>query len=211
MLNPADERTLLLRRDAAKAAISFFKGRKIKSANNPFQWIGNKSGREEAWGTINVIRYGNSRTASVAQTMENVSRLGIGNCEDKGLICYMSLHGNILLRNDAATHIVQLVGTVGWDHTFCIVSDAAIPLNSSVPCSGLGELCVVVDGWTEDWHFPNLGTLDAFRYGAAHKGLPRALWVRDQIKSRRIGPTNPALTRHLVPQQNRAVEVPATT
>ncbi|MEL6998705.1 MAG: hypothetical protein AAFP68_10640 [Pseudomonadota bacterium] len=197
------------RREAAKSALLFFKGRNIKSANNPFHWIGNRSGKEKAWNTINGYRSSDSHLASTAQTVENVARNGVGNCEDKAVVLYFNLYQNVRLAHSKADHNVQIVGSVGWDHAFVIISDVEIRPMHALDCHELGKLCCIVDGWTEDWHFPNLSLNELNDNHLRSPCWIRQAWAREKIIRHKIGATNDVALgyKHAKPKENRSLKI----
>ena len=194
MLSQQDQDVARVRMDAAKSALIYFKHYKVLSPNRPLQWIFPAKNRETAWKTVKNNRNAYSITSSAAQTYVNVARTGVGNCEEKASVCYFTLSANPRL--SGAQHHVQLVGTVGWDHAFAIVSDNPIVPKTKVDCSDLGYLTVVVDGWVEDWHFPNMSTGDAMRYGFTSVSMgPDRHRCRFMIKRKKIALLQDYLTK----------------
>jgi hypothetical protein len=163
------------RRDAAKSALRYFSDIKsIKSTNNPFAFTGRQD-------QANLDAYrddtGGSRD-TIAQSFEDASHFKIGNCDEKGRIVYSSLIGNPVIAKDDAK--VSLVSSIGYDHVFCIIADEAVVAPTSL--NNFNDYMMIVDGWTEDWYFPNLSWTTAKWYGLANVPNPRQLVVRTRIK-----------------------------
>ncbi|MGD1924403.1 MAG: hypothetical protein ACFB03_09450 [Paracoccaceae bacterium] len=209
MLTATEREICETRKEAAKSALLFFKGKHIKSANNPFHWVGNRSGRQAAWNTINNYRTNDSHLASVAQTVENVSATGVGNCEDKAVVLYFNLHQNVRLSISEHHHNVQIVGSVGWDHSFVIISDVDIQPRQPVDCYDLGKTCCIVDGWTEDWHFPNMSLNELNDNHLRSSCWIRQAWAREKIRRHKIGCTNANILgyKHVKPKEDRSLKL----
>jgi hypothetical protein len=152
-------------------------------------------------------QYEDSLLGSVAQTM----RTGMGNCDEKGRIVYASLVGNPRLtdgksavtlvssnnlvkvkkvkniRNEAGKKVrteVEVEKEMGYDHVFVIVADTKIG-DDFIDIKDLGPVAMVVDGWTQDWYFPNLSKFDAVWYGLGNPPNPRQAVVRRNVKNNR--------------------------
>jgi hypothetical protein len=159
---------------AAESALKFFKKKKkVRSTNNPFAFT-TKADADR----LDALRGDPDRPDTIAQTFEDAARTGLGNCDEKAKICYASLKGNPRITGSHVT----LAESINYDHVFVLVTDA--PVAPSVNLNTLGETAMVVDGWTEDWYFPNLSWPSAVRHGLTH-GLPnpRQTYVRIQIAS----------------------------
>lgn len=158
-------------KSAAESSLKFFSDKKeIRSSNNPFN-----SHRQQDSTTL-----GNARAlmdGSLSSSFEQSAVHGVGNCDEKGRMCYMSLKTNP--RITGRNYHVTLCEAIDYDHVFIIVSPNALPGATNI--STLGETCMVVDGWTEDWYFPNLSLLSSFKHGVTSIPNPRQLYVREQI------------------------------
>lgn len=144
--------------------------------------------------------YEDSLLGSISQTM----RTGMGNCDEKGKICYAALKCNPRLTDGKSA--VSLVSSnnlakvmkngeeelkeMGYDHVFVVVADMAVP-DHFVKISSLGRTAMIVDGWTQDWYFPNLSVFDAKWHNLGNTPNPRQLVVRGNVKknpTRNYGP-----------------------
>jgi hypothetical protein len=180
MASEAEIQVMKARRDAAKSALRFFKDIKgVRSTNNPFAGTTAEDQR-----TMNAYRRDRNRENTFAQSFEDAARTGLGNCDEKARICYASLIGNPRLQGNS---IVTHAESVNYDHIYVVVSDEALEPQSNL--STLGKTVMIVDGWTEDWYFPNLSWGSAVRNGLTH-GVPnpRQTYVRIQIASHLLGP-----------------------
>jgi hypothetical protein len=160
------------RRDAAKSALKFFKKIKgVRSTNNPFAFTTNNDHQ-------NLTNYRRNNPDSVVQSFEDAVRTGLGNCDEKGRMCYAALVSNPRIHENST---VTLCEAINYDHVFVVVTDA--PFANPVNLSDLDVTTMVVDGWTEDWYFPNLGVTAAILNGLANVPNPRQLYVRIQIRA----------------------------
>jgi hypothetical protein len=180
MATAAQIKLMKARRDAAKSALMYFKKIKgVRSTNNPFAFT-----TDNDQNTLDGYRDDSNRSNTIMQSFEDASRTGLGNCDEKARICYASLIGNPRITgNSNVTH----AESVGYDHIYVLVTDA--PVQPAVNLNTLGVTAMVVDGWTEDWYFPNLSWLAAVRNGLTH-GVPnpRQTYVRIQIAAHLLGP-----------------------
>lgn len=175
MATPAEIAQMIVRKNAAQSAIKFFKEKKtIVSDNNPFAFT-------TAADTASVNAYRAQMQGpgqnTLANAFDNAATTGVGRCDEKGRICYAALASNPVL---AAQSHVSLISAIGYDHVFVVVADAAVagPMN----VAALGLTAMIVDGWTEDWYFPNLNVFSAKWNELGNTPNPRQLYVRTQIE-----------------------------
>lgn len=168
------------RANAGRSAVKFFDIIEIKSANDPFAYLLQSQRREQAWRTLQQYRFAHNDT-HVAQGIEDAARTGVGNCHEKGMVCYSSLKSNPRLRdvNNVTLHHVSLVTCNGYDHVFCTVTDAPVTAGSTI--GQLGRRALIVDGWTQDWYFPNLDVISRTMYSATSVANPRQLLIRAKV------------------------------
>ncbi len=84
----------------------------------------------------------------------------MGNCGEKAELCYFCAQNAT-----SFTEKCYLIHCTNYDHAFVIVTSNAIyQPDDTFSLSDLEKLALVVDGWTEDWYFPNLGWLETVRY-----------------------------------------------
>jgi hypothetical protein len=171
------------RRKAAESALKFFKKiKKVRSTNNPFAFT---TAANQA--TLDAYRDAPDKSNTITQGFEDAARTGLGNCDEKARICYASLASNPRIGGSIVTH----AESVNYDHIFVLVTDAPVP--PGVNLNTLGKTAMLVDGWTEDWYFPNLSVITALRNGLSN-GVPnpRQTYVRIQIASHLLrGYTDP--------------------
>lgn len=164
----AELQVMKSRKKAAESALKFFTDiRQVKSANNPFAFLS----------TAQINDFYAHRNDSPDTIMDrfNASAIsGIGNCDEKGRMCYAALHGNPRLAGNSQ---VTLCEAVNYDHVFVIIADGAVG-NAAVELSSLGLTAMVVDGWTEDWYFPNLNWYKSKWYWLGNTPNPRQMYVR---------------------------------
>lgn len=164
------------RRDAAKSALRFFKDKKpIKSTNNPFAFTTDE--QDFQLGAYRDDMRNGVSDNSVVQSFEDAAYYQVGNCDEKGRICYSSLISNP--RIPPPESHVTLIMAIDYDHVFVIVAD--IPITGRSELRAMPVTTMIVDGWTEDWYFPKLSWTAAVQYGLSNVPNPRQLYVRNNI------------------------------
>lgn len=154
----SDETKLLQRKNAAKIAIDTLRPLKVRSTNNPFDHISKK--KVQAFEFVRI--YGPQDLYAVEQRTRDSH---IGNCDEKGKVCLVAL---MKLQEEGslsrAGHKINFCKSFyydgitaqyyGYDHVYIIISDPGDFIPTSL--KGFGKTAIVVDGWTEDWYFPNI-------------------------------------------------------
>lgn len=197
MMSNYDREILKERKNSAKLVISKLRPLNIRSTNNPFDRV---SKRE-------VEAFSNARSNGLQDlyTVEKRTRaMHIGNCDEKGKVCLVMLMAlqkiGDLSRSDHKINFCKsffydgITGlNYGYDHIYIIISDPGPFTPRSL--DQFGETAVVVDGWTEDWYFPNIGfsNRENISLNLASIPNPRQKYVRDKIGKHIITPYhNPA-------------------
>ena len=75
---------------------------------------------------------------------------------------------------------VTLLEAIDYDHVFVMVAD--IPITGRSELRALPVTTMIVDGWTQDWYFPQLPWTTAKGPGFSNIPNPRQLYVRAQIE-----------------------------
>jgi hypothetical protein len=165
------------RRDAAKSALRFFKDIKgVRSTNNPFDFTTVEENRA-------FTNYRRNNPNTITQRVEDAMRTGIGNCDQKARICLTSLMSNPLLVGNST---ITLSESDNYDHVFVVVTDE--PFEGLVNLRNLGKTAMIVDGWTEDWYFPNLSLGTALVNRLTYVPNPRQIYVRIQLAAHLLQP-----------------------
>lgn len=167
--NRADQFTAM--KSAAQSALKFFTDKKsIKSTNNPLA-------RTSDLDQEILTAYRTTSPDTLSDAFKDASKFGIGNCDEKGRMVYMSLNTNPLLHANGL--VVSLCESVGYDHVFTVITTAANGrVGAQTQFDQLGDVTMVVDGWTEDWYCPNIWTYTAIRYGVFNVHNPRQAIVQ---------------------------------
>lgn len=180
-----DKAIILARRRAAVSALGYFEQYSVKSGNNPFDDMFDSAGKKHTSDIIARSRMKQPMNATnIAQSNYDTMNNGMGNCNEKAALCYSSLKSSPHLFGP--NHHVTMVGAIGYDHAFCVVSDAPITPNTSF--SQLGKTAMIVDGWTEDWYFPNLNFKDRVLGSAITIPNPRQSYIRIKTRHHRFSP-----------------------
>ncbi len=176
MANATQRAQMRQRKAAAKSALKFFKKIKtVRSANWALDRLQMTDQQE------NNFYDSRGDWETCVDSMEGALEGGIGNCDEKGKICFLSLKSNPRLHG----HHVSLSAGLNYDHVFVIVADLPVP-PGPFRIGQMGLTAMIVDGWTEDWYFPNLSVFDSKRYGLGTFANPRQLYVRMQIARHRL-------------------------
>lgn len=149
---PTEQAIMKERLHAARSALRFFKVRPIASGEgvfNPSWLMCLQRTRQRRQDVIDTYR---DFTTSRAMSFHAAASTGLGNCEEKGAILYLSLHGNPVLLRQANCR-VTFCSAMGYVHGFVTITDHPVPCY--VPIQSLGVTALIVDGWTEDAYFPN--------------------------------------------------------
>ncbi|MDN3639388.1 hypothetical protein QWY82_11285 [Simiduia curdlanivorans] len=172
MPTPIELALMRTRKNAAKSALLFFKEKKsVKSTNNFFDFTS-----ENDQNTLDTYR-GVAARNTIVDAFDDAATTGIGNCDEKGRICYSALSSNPLLQPPGS--VVTLCEAIHYDHVFVVVANVAVVGPTSL--GGLGLTAMVVDGWTQDWYFPNLGLWDAKKNNLGNTPNPRQGVIRVKV------------------------------
>jgi hypothetical protein len=101
--------------------------------------------------------------------------LGAGNCPEKARV-----FGVLASRDEriGGSHIYRCHFD-GYNHAIAVMTDEELQVGANnLRFSDFGENAIVLDGWTEDWWFPNVGKLDTIRHNLCRAGTPFAMLVR---------------------------------
>ncbi|CQD44035.1 hypothetical protein [Yersinia mollaretii] len=149
----------------------------------------------------------NAPYKTIEQTARKVRKIGVGNCEEKAFICLEPLVKDPILRFNRSRHYINLCTSgiydsdgeciEGVDHVFVIISDNKIMSETSM--FNLGGAAIIIDGWTEDWYFPNLSNLDIEKYSLKNKksNTYEQQYIRDLVMGGSVYPfQDQAARRH---------------
>jgi len=174
----SDKDLMKKRRRAGQASLRFFSEIKgIKSANNPFAFL-SEDQKDDFYDVQRPKMDG-----TIVGSFDVSATCGMGNCDEKGRICYSSLISNPTLLGNS---YVSLVSAIEYDHVFVVVADIAIEGAVMFKLKDIGKTGMIVDGWTEDVYFPNISVWAAMRYGLGTTPNPRQLVVRNNIKNHKF-------------------------
>ncbi|CAN5380447.1 hypothetical protein BH09PSE5_BH09PSE5_27340 [soil metagenome] len=177
MVTKSDVALMKTRMTAARNALKYFTDKvPIRSTNNPF----NKT-RHADQRIIGKYRLYQPRQ-TIMQSFADASHTGVGNCDEKARILYASLVGNPTLNGHSVSTIVS---GVTYDHVYVVMDHVVMP-EGEHGLDALSPTGMVIDGWTEDWYFPNLSSLDAVWQGLSNVPNPRQLWVRKNIAANKF-------------------------
>ncbi|MCK5819966.1 MAG: hypothetical protein KAH18_12175 [Psychromonas sp.] len=166
------------RKHAGQSALRFFKEIvSVRSPNLIHQLLCNKTSSRDT-----IRAYRNGTTDSIIQAFENAAKSGIGQCREKADICYLGLSVNPTLIEHST---VMLCQSFNIDHVFVLITDKDVENPSSMHLCELSQTTMIVDGWTEDWHFPNLDLITAY---TNHLGrIPNPAQLKSRLDVKRNG------------------------
>lgn len=176
MITETERDIMKIRKHAAINTLSFFKKKvHVRSTNlmNPFECV-----TKNEFNDLNEFR-DNQSSFSLHNSMAYATRTGIGNCEEKASICYMSLKSNPTLLFNSFFSICQVHG---GDHGFIIINDTPLKNRHAFYMHQLRKTTMILDGWTEDWSFPNLDLKDSLEHHLTNFPNPHQFSTRRKIK-----------------------------
>lgn len=201
MISNYDREILLERKNAAKHVINKLRLLKIRSTNNPFVHVSKR--KAKAFGDARL-----SGPQDLYTVEQRTLATKIGNCDEKGKICLVALMElqkvGKLSRSDHKINFCKsfffdgITGfNYGYDHVYIIISDPGPFIPTSL--KAFGKTAVVVDGWTEDWYFPNIGFTERENISLNLINIPnvRQKVVRDRIEKHIITPYHNPVERQL--------------
>lgn len=109
---------------------------------------------------------------------------GVGNCDEKARLCWAGIRNKPGL---LPTHQCMLCAGVDYDHVFVVIADVVIAPGVNTTLGALGVTAIVIDGWTEDWYFPNIPTWDLINnIEFLNTPNPRQTIVRSRTRAAQI-------------------------
>jgi hypothetical protein len=172
LLDPAQQQTAKDFKAIAETALGKLAAMNIQSSNK--FWTRN---RAEVAQKLHLQRLGlaSQWPALVAQ----VEQSRVGNCGEKGMLFawFASLHPL------AARACIYTVEAVDWDHMWAVVTEKRLARKKELALTDLGATGIVLDGWTEDWYFPNLPTLDKIHLNTWRSATPFAYYVKSKVET----------------------------
>jgi hypothetical protein len=104
--------------------------------------------------------------------------LGAGNCDEKA-----SVYGVLASRDHRAvgSHIYRCSFSP-YDHVIAIMTPLNDLIGQGLTLSDFGDDAIVLDGWAEDWWFPNIDKWDKLSHNLWRTPDPFALKVRGSSK-----------------------------
>ncbi|MCK5818787.1 MAG: hypothetical protein KAH18_05935 [Psychromonas sp.] len=180
MVTDKELKLMYTRKHAAQSALRFFTDiLNVKSTNSccPCEYT---NAEEDAL----LVKERNKVPVKTMEKMMYYSTwIGIGNCQEKAAICFCSLCTNPLLSDNSVATLACLPNK---DHMFIIISDFKMVVGQEIRIRNLCRTTMIVDGWTEDWYFPNLGWYTTLSNALTPFPNPSQLAVRGQIHSFKI-------------------------
>lgn len=175
MITDAQLKIMRLRKNAAINTLRFFKKIVAVKSSNTFNHF-NRSTNDE---NQRLSRYRLNHPFSVIGRAEYATLNGVGNCGEKMAICYSSLSRNPTISNNSS---VTMCSTFCGDHGIVLISDNTIGNCQLVSLNKLNKMTMIVDGWTEDWYFPNLDLITTYTNNIGNIPNPWQLSIRNKVK-----------------------------
>jgi hypothetical protein len=121
---------------------------KVRSWNKA--WNLNRSGRKQALKAQRAANHATDNDFQATTTLVTGSRLG--NCWERGtMFAYFASLNISDLGN--TTHLSRVEDT-GWDYVWAVLTTATLAQGQTYTLAQFGTSGVILDGWTEDWWFP---------------------------------------------------------
>jgi hypothetical protein len=170
------------RKECAENVLKVFTDVKhVKSTN---WWLDFTSPADSA--TLDYNRYlSGCDYTTLSGPLKLILNSGIGNCDEKARLCWAGLYGNPRL-SVANGHKCSLYYGTNYDHVFVIIHDIHRLIPPVANIGTFGKTAIIIDGWTEDWYFPNMdmGDLPLSKYwNFTSIPNPRQLYVRCNVAS----------------------------
>src|SRR5262245_49882701 len=115
--------------------------------------------------------------------LDKVYRTGLsrkGNCDEKGIVYAYFCSLNPACQDSK----IYQAYAANWDHAWSVLVPGHINLELLEPYTlkDLGLEAVILDGWTEDWWFPNVPRIDRILQKCWRAENPFAKVIREKIK-----------------------------
>ena len=161
----------------AAAALDKLGALGVKSANKP--WNLDKKQRAENLSLFRSTLNDAGYWADFRKYTQWVEMYRIGNCWERGTVfAYYASQDPAI----EGSHLYR-VQAVGWDHVWSVLTTRQLGINQTYGLEALGASGVVLDGWSEDWWFPNIDNVAAMKIGCWRAGNPFALSLRVRIQT----------------------------
>jgi hypothetical protein len=107
-----------------------------------------------------------------------------GNCGEKGMAYgwWATQHGQYAAAGSPRVYTVDLDSTGAWDHMWAVMCTANLNVGDTVNLAAFGLTAVMLDGWSEDYYFPNVGKIDSIRLDIWRFQNPFQMFVRGKVK-----------------------------
>ncbi len=170
----------MVRKHAAQNALKFFTD--IKKIESPNLKSSPSFYSFKALMMIHSYRAMNDKFV-ITQSVADAAKTGVGCCGEKMSICYTSLASNPVLIDNSS-----VIMCMDWlfGHAFIVVTDLDIDDKNLFYMSELNNTTMIVDGWTEDWYFPNLSNYDTFRNYLLNIPNATQYRIRNEIKGHEL-------------------------
>lgn len=177
MLNNLELKQVNERIALAKMCLLLFKEKcRIKSTNTLLSRF-TVSAKEAT--ELHMLQQKNM-TTSLVETYIDTMNSRLGNCNEKSIVCYISLKRNpIVLMNHHLISLVELYAP-GADHVFIVISDQKVLEHQVTDISTLSKTTVVLDSWTEDWFLPNITLFDSIKIESKIP-TPKQFFMRKKV------------------------------
>ncbi len=178
MLTIEERSRMEQRKMAAVSSLAFFKLQKnVFSPHREEMYWGGGISKQSAQV---VTDYRNESPTAVMNSFDNAASTGLGNSLEKSSIVYSSLSCNPRILHNSLIHMCKCHGHD--DHVFVIITDkcARGTLQGAFKLEMLSVTTMVVDGWTEDYYYPNITRRMQVMTGIS--SLPYYLVFTDEVR-----------------------------
>ncbi|WP_143330409.1 hypothetical protein [Chromobacterium haemolyticum] len=179
MLSPKQIQKMQYRKELAINSLKILTEiKRVKSTNYFFDFASRQDKRNLLYAR-QTINY-NTMSGPFSSTLNH----GVGNCDEKARACWAGIRNKPSL---SPHHECMLCYGVNYDHVFIVIADCPIAINTPTTLGALGVTAIVIDGWTEDWYFPNISYSDKIKHSRFFKiPNPRQHIVRSRTFSATI-------------------------
>lgn len=171
-LNQAEQATVRIFKEIADSALEKIAKLNVQSSNK--FWTPNRTEVGRKLAAQRDVGY-----ASEEDVARKISASKVGNCGEKGMAFawFASRHPK------AKGKFIYTVYATDWDHMWAVMTEKKLASDKDLLIVDLGMTGIVMDGWTEDWYFPNMPAFDKLYLNTWRSATPFALWAKNKVET----------------------------
>ena len=182
LINLVDRKFNEILRKDPKDKVEFWPSDIYKKKKKVNEQLGGVRGRRSSFVEAMDPQYkGPGDRASREKARESLCRRKAGNCHEKAFFCLSLLETYYHVDSGRVPNAYAAMYCTNptYDHVFVCIADSPTALRDHIELRDLGDKGVILDGWVEDFYFPN-----SLHFSKLHN--PSQLKVKHSIKSAKI-------------------------